>query len=172
VKRYYYADNTEPKGPFSQEELLIYPIKPDTLIWYEGLKDWTPARELPEFKFNPPKKHIPILTKSYTTALISLFLLVFFVITIVIFLKLGNGQSNSSNHEWTEEELEAGRIADSMMEVMENGNFKEDAELEKEREKERERSRVETEAQRIADSMMQAMEAENAAAEADAANEH
>jgi hypothetical protein len=165
VKKYYYAHNTEPIGPFSVEELLTYPVKPETLIWHEGLKDWTPAKDLPEFKFNPPKKNRPILTKSYKTALIGLLLLICFVVAIGLIVKPGKRRSNSSNREWTEDELEAARIADSMIEVMERGTYKDEAELENEREIERDRSRAEAEAQRISDSMMQAMEAENTAAE-------
>jgi len=48
MKLYYYAQGDEQYGPFSREELQNEPIQPGTLIWYQGLKTWTPASQLEE----------------------------------------------------------------------------------------------------------------------------
>lgn len=58
MKKYFCSNGQDKEGPFSIEELKIEDIKPDTLIWYEGLDDWTPAIDIEEVKFilelNPP----------------------------------------------------------------------------------------------------------------------
>jgi len=58
MKKYYYSTGGVKHGPFTLEELKKQPITPDTLIWYEGLPDWRPAKEIPElqsmFSQTPP----------------------------------------------------------------------------------------------------------------------
>jgi hypothetical protein len=58
MKKYFYSNGQDKEGPFSIEELKIEDIKPDTLIWYEGLDDWTPAIDIEQVKLilelNPP----------------------------------------------------------------------------------------------------------------------
>ena len=58
MKKYFYSNGGDKEGPLSIEELKIKDIGPDTLIWYEGLDDWTSAIEIEEIKFilelNPP----------------------------------------------------------------------------------------------------------------------
>ena len=55
---YYYLKNRFRYGPVKFEDLKSKDIKKDTLVWYEGLKDWTKAegiKELKElFKVTPP----------------------------------------------------------------------------------------------------------------------
>ena len=46
---YYLHENGEKSGPYSYMELINKPITPDTLLWYEGLYEWTKAGELLEF---------------------------------------------------------------------------------------------------------------------------
>lgn len=41
MRKYFYIKNGQKIGPLSEIELLKEPIKPDTKIWYFGLKDWT-----------------------------------------------------------------------------------------------------------------------------------
>ena len=50
MKKYHYTDGTNSFGPFTLEELLQKGITADSYVWYEGLNNWTPARNLPEFK--------------------------------------------------------------------------------------------------------------------------
>lgn len=42
---YFYVKNGVSEGPFSAEELMKL-ITPDTLIWTEGMTEWTPASEV------------------------------------------------------------------------------------------------------------------------------
>lgn len=49
MAKYYYSDGTDQHGPFTLEELRSKNIEAGTLVWYEGMKDWQPASELPEF---------------------------------------------------------------------------------------------------------------------------
>jgi len=75
MKKYYFAEGNEQKGPYSIEELKNYKISATTLIWREGLNDWVEATSLKEletlFKSVPPpltkeKYNKPIHSKSTT----------------------------------------------------------------------------------------------------------
>jgi uncharacterized RDD family membrane protein YckC len=48
MTQYFTFQDNEQKGPFSFSELASQNIKPDTLIWYDGLADWQKADTLPE----------------------------------------------------------------------------------------------------------------------------
>ncbi len=50
MKHYFYAENDQQLGPFNIEELKTKLIKKSTLIWTEGLQDWTNASEIEELK--------------------------------------------------------------------------------------------------------------------------
>ena len=50
MKKYFYSNDNEKNGPFSFEELKNENIKKETLIWYEGLDDWTKAEYVLEIK--------------------------------------------------------------------------------------------------------------------------
>lgn len=58
MKSYFYSDGNTSIGPFTLEDLKKQNINQDTLIWYQGLEEWTPAGELSEladlFELNPP----------------------------------------------------------------------------------------------------------------------
>lgn len=47
---FYCSDGINKFGPFSKEELKTQNIKPDTLVWFDGLTEWKRAGELPEMK--------------------------------------------------------------------------------------------------------------------------
>jgi len=73
MKKYFYSDGREKKGPFSFEELKKEEINPNTLIWFEGLGDWTPIKEIKELEeilqLSPPP--IPTIESvSYSTNII------------------------------------------------------------------------------------------------------
>ena len=40
--RYWIVENEERIGPMSAEELLARNVTDETLVWHEGLTDWTP----------------------------------------------------------------------------------------------------------------------------------
>jgi len=54
MKKYFYSNGSTKDGPFTLEELKYGPkskdINDSTLIWFEGLDDWTSVKEIEEFK--------------------------------------------------------------------------------------------------------------------------
>ena len=50
MKKYFYSDGKEKYGPFSFEELKNESISGVTLIWFEGLEYWVPAKEIAELE--------------------------------------------------------------------------------------------------------------------------
>lgn len=58
MKKYFYSNDNQKNGPYTFEELKNENIKKETLIWYEGLNDWTKAGDLnemlPILELNPP----------------------------------------------------------------------------------------------------------------------
>ena len=54
MKKYFYSNGITKDGPFTLEELKYGPkstdINDSTLIWFEGLDDWTSVKEIEEFK--------------------------------------------------------------------------------------------------------------------------
>jgi TM2 domain-containing membrane protein YozV len=44
---FYFADNGQQRGPFPPEQLVSQGMKPDSLVWAEGMADWVPARDVP-----------------------------------------------------------------------------------------------------------------------------
>ena len=68
MKKYFYSDGKEKNGPFSFEELKNEEINPDTLIWFEGLDNWTFAKNIKEvesiLEVSPPPLISPISEKT------------------------------------------------------------------------------------------------------------
>lgn len=50
MKKYFYSDGNEKHGPVSLDELKQENITNDTLIWFQGLNEWTPAKNLDEMR--------------------------------------------------------------------------------------------------------------------------
>lgn len=48
MKHYYYADKDQQLGPFSFDELKTKRLKKKTLVWTDGLSEWTFAENIPE----------------------------------------------------------------------------------------------------------------------------
>ena len=46
--KYYYLDGIEKKGPYEKEELKNYNINAETLVFFEGLSNWKPIKDIPE----------------------------------------------------------------------------------------------------------------------------
>ena len=59
MKKYFYSNDNQKNGPYSFEELKNENIKKETLIWFEGLDDWTKAEYVSEIKevleLSPPQ---------------------------------------------------------------------------------------------------------------------
>jgi hypothetical protein len=64
LKKYFYSDGKEKFGPLGFEELKKENILNETLIWYEGLDSWTPAKEIDEIKPILELKPPPILSEE------------------------------------------------------------------------------------------------------------
>lgn len=48
---YFIIDNNgQQAGPFSQDQLVQKAISPETLVWKQGMADWTPAWKVEELK--------------------------------------------------------------------------------------------------------------------------
>ena len=60
MKEYYIIIQGEQVGPVSINELHHIEIKPDTLIWTEGMDNWTKAEQIEEVKKNVKKTPPPI----------------------------------------------------------------------------------------------------------------
>lgn len=58
MKKYFYSTDNKKVGPFSFEELKNENINKETLIWFEGLDNWTAAKYILEIeeilKLKPP----------------------------------------------------------------------------------------------------------------------
>ncbi len=58
AKKYFYTDGQHQYGPFSLDELQAQSISRETKIWFQGLENWTPAKDIPElatiFQAPPP----------------------------------------------------------------------------------------------------------------------
>ena len=47
---YFIIENGQQTGPFSHQQLALKHIKPDTLVWAQGMADWTPASLVDDLK--------------------------------------------------------------------------------------------------------------------------
>jgi len=55
MKKYYYLDGPEKKGPFNEEDLKNLNLNYETLIWTEGFDNWKPLKDFPDLlKIIPP----------------------------------------------------------------------------------------------------------------------
>jgi uncharacterized membrane protein YhaH (DUF805 family) len=70
MKKYFYSNGQDKEGPVTLEELKQKDVTPKTLIWCEGLEDWTEAKNVAElkeiFELSPP----PIDTENYTSDIV------------------------------------------------------------------------------------------------------
>jgi TM2 domain-containing membrane protein YozV len=53
---YYLAEGTTQRGPFNEQELPGAGLRPDSLVWREGMPQWQPASQVPELQaiLSPP----------------------------------------------------------------------------------------------------------------------
>jgi TM2 domain-containing membrane protein YozV len=47
---YYVAEGTSQRGPFTEQELPGVGLRPDQLVWGEGMPQWLPANQVPELQ--------------------------------------------------------------------------------------------------------------------------
>lgn len=106
MKKYYLQNGNENIGPFSIEELKTKGITKNTLIWCEGMSDWTEASKINELasilnSTPPPIKSSTSLVKTKKLSglnFIQKIALVFLLLIIgtIIFSNLNNSSSEES----------------------------------------------------------------------------
>ncbi|HEY2585109.1 MAG TPA: GYF domain-containing protein [Tepidisphaeraceae bacterium] len=47
---YYLAEGTTQRGPFSEQELAAAGLRPDSMVWREGMPQWQTANQVPELQ--------------------------------------------------------------------------------------------------------------------------
>jgi hypothetical protein len=74
MKKYFYTNGSDKKGPFSIEEFKELNLSKDTKVWFYGLDAWTNLSEIAEFKSMnislPPKLKAANPTKAHDTIII------------------------------------------------------------------------------------------------------
>ena len=50
MKQFYLHNGTQQQGPYELEELRFQNITQSTLVWFDTLKEWTPASQVPELQ--------------------------------------------------------------------------------------------------------------------------
>lgn len=79
TKQYYYAKGQRKKGPYTKDELGKLKLKPETLIWTEGLDKWQPLSDFESLIKTPPplsNEVQPNLTKPRKRIIVSLVIFV------------------------------------------------------------------------------------------------
>ncbi len=68
---WYYAANNEQKGPINESELkanfAANKLPADTLVWKDGMDNWTPANQVPAFTFRQPPSPAAVQPATATT---------------------------------------------------------------------------------------------------------
>jgi len=101
MRTYFYSLNGNRIGPLSLEELKDKNINEDTLVWYEGLNDWSKAKDLEELnnfisKTPPPLPEIEISQRNFFERKYLVQILLAFL-SVGIFFYIYNLNSNKSN---------------------------------------------------------------------------
>jgi hypothetical protein len=55
---YYFASGMEQRGPYSLEELADFGLRPDTLVWREGMENWQRLDTVAELVALTPKTNV------------------------------------------------------------------------------------------------------------------
>jgi hypothetical protein len=95
MKKYYFLDGIEKKGPYVKDDFIALNLHCNTLIWTEGLDNWKPLKDFPDLlKVIPPPLPEDIKSKnfkkrkkkkfSYSFIALFLFLGLSFIITYSI----------------------------------------------------------------------------------------
>jgi uncharacterized membrane protein len=115
-KQYYIASGKDHLGPFTLSQMKDKKLTPETLIWYEGLAQWTKAEDLEELKrdipviISPPltPTQVEIIEKRVKELILrkllgnaaknagTMFLIVFVVYAIIQYIILSNEETRLS----------------------------------------------------------------------------
>ncbi len=74
--KFYFLTDDEKKGPFASAELIAAGLQRDTLVWFKGCADWTPAEDLPELaevlaELPPPRRRRRIEDRPESAGLLA-----------------------------------------------------------------------------------------------------
>lgn len=71
MSEWYYAADNEQKGPVNEaelkENLATHKLPADTLVWKDGMENWTPANQVPAFSFRAPPAPAKVQPTGETT---------------------------------------------------------------------------------------------------------
>lgn len=114
MKKYFIHNGVEQEGPFDINELRSKKINSQTLIWHEGLSDWTTANNIEEIKeilnSPPPFRNIHKDDKQsdnnskkgskkiILTIFISIFIIAIAVVSIVVINLLNDDNKGSESY--------------------------------------------------------------------------
>ena len=103
MRKYFYTDGNNKFGPYTIGALKFKNLEPNTLVWYYGLEEWIPFKNIVDLKeskadINPEKQSFELrktfkkdIFKQYTYAICILILIAIIVIYIIF--------NNSSKNE-------------------------------------------------------------------------
>jgi len=117
MKKFYYLDDNEQKGPVSIDELKSVGLRSDSLVWTEGLDKWTPVREIEELRIilmtppppTPSYKH----KKSSNRYLIALGVILGLSLIIYGSILISTMEDNEYQTGQVEKELETREVEES-----------------------------------------------------------
>ena len=91
MKKYFYLDGPERKGPFTEEEFINLKLSHETLIWTEGFDNWKPLKDFPDLlRIIPPplpentRQEVTKIKKSKKVRFSFLTLLVLLITSFII----------------------------------------------------------------------------------------
>ena len=106
MKKYYYLDGPDKKGPYSEEEFINLNLNQDTLIWTEGLENWKPLKEFPDLLKvippPPPEEVMPKPPAKKKSKKVGYSFLILFVLLAISF-GVGYGIVESKKSKYKEE---------------------------------------------------------------------
>lgn len=70
MSQFFFANGNEQRGPYSLDELAALGLRPDTLVWREGLSEWQRADSIPELVANTTsvEHHAPAQARPFYPA--------------------------------------------------------------------------------------------------------
>jgi hypothetical protein len=92
MKKYYYLDGPDKKGPFTEEELINLNLDREVLIWTEGFEKWKPLTEVDELiRIIPPPPPAEIIYEKLNSKKSKKILFSFLILLFLIAISVGIG---------------------------------------------------------------------------------
>lgn len=91
MKKYFYSDGVNQKGPYTLDELAEKKLNKNTLVWFDDITDWAPLHTFPELlsvvQNTPPPLKLKNIKKSkskFIVLLTAIFLVAFLILSYFI----------------------------------------------------------------------------------------